>query len=91
MTYAILVIRDSGRLAFLIAASNNLDILAGDIQNVYLNALTKEKLSFYTGDEWKYDQGKIIIIVRDLYSLNSSAFVRRNHLYEILGNHLGFQ
>ena len=82
---------NSVRLAFLIEDLNYLDILAGDIQNSYLNTPTKEKVFLYAGDEWKYDQAKIIIIVRDLYSLNSSALVRRNHLYEILGNHPGVQ
>ena len=29
---------------------NNLKIMASDIQNAYLNAPTKEKVFFYTGD-----------------------------------------
>ena len=37
---------NSLRLAFLIEDLNYLDILAGDIQNAYLNALTKEKVVF---------------------------------------------
>ena len=44
MTYSTVVSRESVRIAFLIAALNNLDILAGDIQNAYLNAPTSEKL-----------------------------------------------
>ena len=92
LTYASVVSRDSVRIAFLVAALNNLDILAGDIQNAYLNAETKEKVYFRAGDEWKSDQGKVVVIVRALYGLKSSALAWRNHLSEILGNkYLGFQ
>ena len=66
-------------------------ILAGDIQNTYLNTSTKEKLFFYAGDEYKSDQGKVVVIVRALHGLNSCTLEWINHLYEILGNHLGFQ
>ena len=44
MTYTSVVIRDNMHLAFLIATLNDLDLLAGDNQNAYLNALTKEKV-----------------------------------------------
>jgi hypothetical protein len=40
-TYSSVVLRDSIRIAFLIAALNDLDILACDIQGAYLNAETK--------------------------------------------------
>ena len=43
ITYSSIVARDSVRLAFLIAALNDLDILSADIGNAYLNAYTKEK------------------------------------------------
>ena len=43
-TYSSVVSRDSVRIAFLAAALNDLDILAADVQNAYLNAPTKEKL-----------------------------------------------
>ena len=38
MTYASVVSRDSVRIALLLAALNECDILAGDIGNAYLNA-----------------------------------------------------
>jgi hypothetical protein len=37
-TYASVVSRDSVRIAFLIAALNELDIMAADVQGAYLNA-----------------------------------------------------
>ena len=66
LTYASVITRNNVRLGFLIAALNNLDILAGDVQNAYLNAPTKEKVYFTAGNEWKADEGRIIIIVRAL-------------------------
>ena len=85
------VSRDIVSLAFLLADLNDLDILAGYTQNSYLNIPKKEKLFFYTGDEWNSDQGKVVVIVRALYGLKSSALEWRDNLYDILGNHLKFQ
>ena len=50
MTYASMFSYDSVRLDFFIGVLNDLYIFAGDIQNAYLNAPTKEKLFFYAGD-----------------------------------------
>ena len=44
MTHSSVVSRESVRIAFLIAALNELEVWAIDIQNVYLNATTKEKV-----------------------------------------------
>ena len=66
ITYVSLISLDSARLDLIIAALNELDILAGDIQDAYLNASTKEKLFFYTGDEWRSEQGTVVVIFRAL-------------------------
>jgi hypothetical protein len=42
MTYLTVVFRDSIRIAFLIAALNDIEILSADVGNVYLNAPTRE-------------------------------------------------
>ena len=91
MTYSSIVSRDTVRIGFLIAALNDLDILAGDIQNAFLEAPTKEKIFFYAGDEWKSDKDKVVVVVRALYGLKSSALQFRNHLADTLGNSLGFK
>ena len=91
MTYASVVSCDSVRLNFLIAALHDLYILAGDIHNTYSNAPKKQKVFLYAGDEWKFDQGKVLIIYIYLYGLNYSALAWRNHLSEILGNQLELQ
>jgi hypothetical protein len=50
ITYASVVSRESMRIAFLIvAALNDLDVLAADIGNAYLNARTKEKVYIICG------------------------------------------
>ena len=91
LTYASVVSRDSVRLGFLIAALNGLDILAGDVQNAYLNAETKEKVYFIADNEWKANEGRTILIVRALYGLKSSALAWRKHFADTIGNKIGFE
>ena len=88
MTYASVVGRETVRIAFLLAALNNLKVLAGDIQNAYLNAYTKEKIYFCAGNEWKSNKGRVIVITRALYGLKSLALMC--HLANILGNKFKF-
>ena len=71
---------DSVRLAFLIAGLNNLDVLAGDMTNAYLNALCREKIWFEGGVETGEDRGKVLIKARALYGLKSSGAAWRADL-----------
>ena len=41
MTYESVVVRETVRISLLFSSLNDLNILAGDIQNAYLNAETK--------------------------------------------------
>ena len=91
ITYASVVSRESVRIAFLVAALNGLDVLAGDIQNAYLNAPTKEKVWFEAGPEWGSNEGKVVIIVRALYGLKSSGQAWRSLLSDTITNVLGFR
>ena len=84
LTYASVVSRDSVRIALMIAALNDLDILAADIQNAYLTAQCKEKIYTIAGPEFGSDEGKIFIIVRALYGLKSSGAAFRSLLAETL-------
>ena len=69
-----MVTRDSVRIAFTLAALNDLQILAGDVQNAYLNAPTKEKIWFKAGPEFGKDKvGKPVLVVWALYGLKSSG------------------
>lgn len=91
MTYSSVVSRESIRIAFLLAALNDMDILACDIQNAYLNAPTKEKLWFKGGKEWGKYENCTIIIVRALYGLKSSGKQWRSMFSDKLMNEMGFK
>jgi hypothetical protein len=52
LTYVSVVSRGSVRLAFLIVALNDLDILSADLINAHLNALTKERVHTFCGPEF---------------------------------------
>jgi hypothetical protein len=74
ITYSSVVARDSVRLAFLIAALNDLDILSADIGNAYLNAPTKEKVHTTCGIEFgANEQGCTAVLICALYGLKSSG------------------
>ena len=60
--YLSVVSRDSVKLAFLLVAVNDLDILACDIGNAYLNAPCRDKIWFKAGRECGADMGKVMII-----------------------------
>ena len=80
-TYASVVSRESVRIAFMIAALNDLDLLTADIQNAYLNAPVAEKVWTNCGPEFGPSQaGLPAVIVRSLYGLKSSGASFRNHL-----------
>mmetsp|Transcript_34844 Transcript_34844/g.53422 ORF Transcript_34844/g.53422 Transcript_34844/m.53422 type:complete len:153 (-) Transcript_34844:1146-1604(-) len=71
-TYASVVSRDSVRIAFLYASSNDLDILACDI-NMYLNAPCTEKIWTEAGPEFGSDNGSVMIVKKALYGLKSAG------------------
>ena len=73
ITYSSVVLRDSVRLAFLVAGLNDLDVLAGDVTNAYLNAKCREKIWFEGGIETGEDKGKVLIVTHALYGLKSSG------------------
>jgi hypothetical protein len=74
------VSRDSIRIAFLIAGLNDLDVLAGDVTNAYLNAPCRERIWFEGGVETGEDCGKVLVITRALYGLKSSGAAWRADL-----------
>ena len=87
LTYSSVVSRDSVRLAFLIAALNDLEVIACDIQNAYLTAPCREKVFTVAGPEFGSDCGKVFLITRALYGLKSSGAAFRSfladHLHDI--------
>jgi Reverse transcriptase (RNA-dependent DNA polymerase) len=85
-TYSTVVTRDSVRLAFLLAALNGLDVLAGDVQNAYINAESKENLYIQeAGPECGPGFiGRPCMIVRALYGLKSSWARWHDHMAQTL-------
>jgi hypothetical protein len=84
MCYSSVVSRDSVRIALTIAALNDLDILACDIQNAYLTADCREKVWILAGPEFGSEAGKNMLVKKALYGLKSSGAAFRAHLAETL-------
>jgi len=90
-TYASVVSRESVRIAFLLAALNDLDLMAADIANAYLNAPCREKIYITCGIEFgDNNRGKKAKIVKALYGLFSSGASWRSLISETLQVNLGF-
>ena len=84
MCYSSVVSRDSVRIALTIAALNDLDILACDIQNAYLTADCREKVWILAGPEFGSEAGKNMLVKKALYGLKSSGAAFRAFLAETL-------
>ncbi|KAI2506381.1 Reverse transcriptase (RNA-dependent DNA polymerase) [Fragilaria crotonensis] len=84
LTYSSVVSRDSVRIALLVAALNELQLLACDIQNAYLTADCREKIYIIAGPEFGSEEGSIMIVKKALYGLKSSGAAFRAHLAETL-------
>ena len=88
-TYSSVVSRDSVRIAFTMAALNDLDVCTGDIENAYLTAPMKEKIWRVLGKEFGSDAGKRALIVRALYGLKTAGAAFRAHLADCM-RHMGW-
>jgi hypothetical protein len=91
LTYSSVVSRESVRIAFTIAALNDLDVIMGDVSHAYLHAKTKEKAWFLAGPEFGPKAGKQVLVVRALYGLPGSGNAWRAQLADTLRNHLGYK
>ena len=83
MTYASIVSRETVRIALTIAALNDLEVKANDIQNAYLTAPVTEKIWTTCGPEFGNNAGKKALIVRILYGLKSAGVAFHNHLADL--------
>jgi len=85
IAYSSVVARDSIRIAFLLAALNDVDILAADIGNAYLNDDCRKKVHTTLGLEFGQNlQGRTAVIVKALYGLKSSGAAWCAHLASTL-------
>ena len=60
-------------LCIFIAELNVLNIMVGDLGNVYLETYTREKIYFIAGPEFGEIEGVIMIAVKALYDLKTSG------------------
>ena len=84
LTYSSVVSRDSVRILLLIAALNDLNVLACDIQNAYLTAKCREKIYTIAGPEFGSEEGSIMIVTMALYGLKSSGAAFRSKLANVI-------
>ena len=77
LTYYRVVSRYSVRIAFTIAALNNIDIWARDIGNADLNEKFRDKIWTKIVTDFGNDKEKFMIVVRTLNGLKSSGAVWR--------------
>jgi hypothetical protein len=89
-TYAGVVSRESKRIALTYAALNDLDVIAADIRNAYLQAPSSRKDYIICGIEFGLENvGKKALIRRALYGGKTAGRDFRNHLRECM-DFLGF-
>ena len=85
--------RESIRIAFLIAALNDMEIFTADIGNAYLNAPCRERVHVTVGPELfgEAHAGKTAVILRALYGLKSAGASWRDHLSSVIQQQLKFK
>ena len=92
LTYSSVVGRDSVKIAFMLAAHNDLELLSCDIGNAYLNAPCREKIWFVGGPETgPENQGKVLTLERALYGLKTSGASWRSMFSKFIINDLKFK
>jgi hypothetical protein len=85
LTYSSIVTRDSIRIAFLVAALNEQDILTADIGNAYLQAPVREQVHTTAGPEFgPSGVMQTVIIIRAMYGLKSSGAAWHTQLSKTL-------
>jgi hypothetical protein len=84
ITYSSVVSRESVRIAFLVAALNDIDITMADVGNAYLNADCREKIWTVAGTEFGSNKGSVMIITKALYGLKTSGAAWRALFAETL-------
>ena len=88
-TYSRVVSRESVRIALTYAALMELDIMAADIGNAYLQAPTSGKYYTKLGPEFGPEyEGRLVFVVRAACGLKEAGADFQNHLQDCMC-HLG--
>eukprot|EP00957_Ditylum_brightwellii_P199779 15229499-Ditylum_brightwellii.AAC.1 len=72
------------RIALAIAALNDLDTMAVDIRNAYLNAPCRKKVYLTAGTEFGAKKGQYVVAIWALYGLKTSGTAWRVFLAQIM-------
>ena len=80
ITYVSVMSRETVRIAFMIAALNNVEFKLGNILNVYVQAPVTEKVWTTLVPEFSKDTRKTAVIVKALYGLKSARTTCRSNL-----------
>jgi hypothetical protein len=90
-TYAGVVSQESVRIVLTYSALNELDVMAADIRNAYLQALSSQKDYIICGPKFGLENlGKVALINRALYGGKKAGSDFRNHLRACM-RHLNFE
>jgi hypothetical protein len=90
-TYAGVVSHESVYISLTYAALNDLDVMAADIRNAYLQAPSSQKDYIVCGPEFGLEnKGKTALVTRALYGGKSAGKDFRNHLWSCM-QHLNFK
>ena len=89
-TYASSVTRELVHVALALAAMNDLEVKASDIQNAYLTTPCADNILMICGSEFVYQARKRAFITRALYGLKSAGASFQNHLSDCM-RHLEFK
>ena len=91
-SYAGVVSRESIRIALTYAALNDINVLAADIRNAYLQAPSSEKHYIICGPEFGLEnEGKRALILRALYGGKAAGRDFWHHLRSCMKDTLGFE
>ena len=77
------------RILFLLATINKLHLWAADIENAFLNGITRDKLYIVAGPEFGPERaGKVLVLYESIYGARSSCAIFHKNLSEkLLTNH----
>ena len=79
IAYANVVLRETVKIALMIAALNNLEVMLGDILNIYVQAPVTEMMLTMLVPEFSKGARRSAVIVRALYGLKSPGAAFQSH------------
>ena len=84
ITYVIIVLRETVRIALTLSALNELPVKVADIQNAYTRSPVTEKIWTFLGQDFGEDAVRKSIVVRALYGLKIAGAAFQNHLADCM-------